>query len=221
MSTLVKPGFGPSGPDLLRRLPRSARAALAGLALLLAGLVVWWSTLGATAGETWVLVEEPFTFNLTYGEDFEQVDSSDAALALERYRDDGLFVSSLTVKELTLPPYQGLASGILPLFATAHIAHLRETLEGFELVEEGKTRVNLVPGYEVVFRADRGERTIYGRDVFLVPEGPGQRQGALIELRATPASSTPNAESVGAVGSIKQPFRSFRFGTERENEPPG
>lgn len=220
MSTLVKPGLGPSGPDLLRRLPHGVRAALAVLGLVLAGLVVWWATLGASAGETWVVVEEPFTFNLTYGKDFEQVGSEDAALALERYRDDGLFVSSLTVKELTLPPYRGPASGMLPLYATAHIAQLRESLEGFDLVEEGKTRVNLVPGYEVVFRAQRGERTIYGRDVFLVPEVPGQRQGALIELRATPTSGTPNAESVGKVGSIKQPYRSFRFGTERENELP-
>ncbi|HEV2820083.1 MAG TPA: hypothetical protein VGW11_06215 [Solirubrobacteraceae bacterium] len=220
MSTLVKPGFGPSGPDLLRRLPRAVRTALAALAIVLAGLVVWWATLGANAGQTWVLVEEPFPFNLTYGEDFEQVGSDEAALVLERYRDDGLFVSSLAVKEVTLPPYRGLASGMLPLYATAHVAQLRESLEGFELVEEGKTRVNLVPGYEVVFKAQRGERTIYGRDVFLVPETPGQRQGALIELRATPASGTPNAQSIGTVGSIKQPYRSFRFGAERENEPP-
>ena len=218
MSTLVKPGFGPSGPDLLRRLPRPVRLALAVLVIGLVGLVVWWGTSGATAGETWVLVEQPFTFNLTYGEDFEQVGRQDAALVLERYRADGLFVSSFTVKEVTLPPYRGLASGMLPLYATAHIAKLRENLEGFELVEEGKTRVNLVPGYEVVFQAERGERTIYGRDVFLVPEVPGQRRGALIELRATPTSGTPNATSVGAVGSIKQPYRSFRFGTERDNE---
>ncbi|MDQ3769360.1 MAG: DUF1795 domain-containing protein [Actinomycetota bacterium] len=220
MSTLVKPGFGPSGPELLRRLPRPVRAALAVLALLLAGLVGWWATLGASAGETWVVVEEPFTFNLTHGEDFERVGREDAALVLERYRDDGLFVSSFTVKELTLPPYRGLASGMLPLYATAHIAQLRESLEGFELVQEGKTRINFVPGYEVVFRAARGERTVYGRDVFLVPEVPGQREGALIELRATPASGTPNPESLGAVGSIKQPYRSFRFGTERESEGP-
>lgn len=220
MSTLVKPGFGPSGPDLLRRLPRPVRAAVALLAVVLAGLGVWWATLGASAGETWVLVEEPFTFNLTYGKDFERVAGADAALVLERYRADGLFVSSFTVKKLTLPPYRGPASGMLPLYATGHVARLRESLEGFQLVEEGKTRVNLVPGYQVVFRAQRGERTIYGRDVFLVPDVPGQREGALIELRATPTSGTPNAQSIGTVGSIKQPYRSFRFGTERENESP-
>jgi len=219
MSPLVKPGFGPSGPDLLRRLRRSVRAALAVAVLALAGLAVWWATLGATAGETWVVVEEPFAFNLTYGEEFERV-QGDAALDLERVREDGLFVSSLAVRELTLPPYEGNAGGALPLLATFHVRELRERLEGFELVEEGRTRVNFVPGYEVVFRYDLGERTVYARDVFLVPEVPGQRAGAQLELRATPTSGTPNAQSIGDVGAIRLPFRSFRLGTERKTEAP-
>lgn len=219
MSTLVKPGFGPSGPGLLRRLPRPVRLALVVAALALAGLVVWWATLGATAGETWVVVQEPFAFNLTYGEEFERVQGG-AALDLERVREDGLFVSSFAVRELTLPPYEGQAGGILPLLATFHVRELRERLEGFELVEEGRTRVNFVPGYEVVFQYDLGERTVYARDVFLVPEVPGQRAGAQLELRATPISGTPNAESIGDVGAIRLPFRSFRLGTEREPEPP-
>lgn len=219
MSTLVKPGFGPSGPDLLRRLRRSVRVALVVVAIALAGLVVWWATLGATAGETWVVVEEPFAFNLTYGDEFERV-AGDAALDLERVREDGLFVSSLAVRELTLPPYEGLAGGVLPLLVTFHVRELRERLEGFELVEEGRTRVNFVPGYEVVFQYDLGERTVYARDVFLVPEVPRQRAGAQLELRATPTSGTPNAQSIGDVGAIRLPFRSFRLGTERETEPP-
>ncbi len=219
MSTLVKPGFGPSGPDLLRRLPRPVRAALAVAALALAGLVVWWATLGATAGETWVVVEDPFAFNLTYGEEFERVQGG-AALDLERVREDGLFVSSFAVRELTLPPYEGTAGGILPLLATFHVRERRERLEGFELVGEGRTRVNFVPGYEVFFRYDLGERTVYARDVFLVPEVPGQRAGAQLELRATPVSGTPNAESIGKVGAIRLPFRSFRLGTERVTEAP-
>lgn len=219
MSTLVKPGFGPSGLDLLRRLSRPVRLALVAAALALAGLVVWWATLGATAGETWVVVQEPFAFNLTYGEEFERVQGG-AALNLERVREDGLFVSSLAVRDLTLPPYEGQAGGILPLLATFHVRGLRERLEGFELVEEGRTRVNFVPGYEVVFQYDLGERTVYARDVFLVPEVPGQRAGAQLELRATPTSGTPNAESIGDVGAIRLPFRSFRLGTEREPDPP-
>jgi hypothetical protein len=219
VSTLVKPGFGPTGPDLVRRLPRSVRAALVVAALALAGLVVWWATLGATAGETWVVVEEPFAFNLTYGEEFERV-QGDAALDLERVREDGLFVSSLAVRELTLPPYEGPAGGVLPLLATFHVRELRDRLEGFELVEEGRARVNFVPGYEVVFQYDLGERTVYARDVFLVPEVPGQRAGAQLELRATPVSGTPNAESIGDVGAIRLPFRSFRLGTERVTEAP-
>ncbi|MCP9490828.1 MAG: hypothetical protein MSC31_13280 [Solirubrobacteraceae bacterium MAG38_C4-C5] len=219
MSTLVRPGLGPSGPDLLRRLPRAVRAALAVGALALAGLVVWWATLGATAGETWVVVEDPFTFNLTYGDEFERV-QGDGALDLERVREDGLFVSSFAVRDLTLPPYEGNAAGVLPLLATFHVRELRERFEGFELVEEGRTRVNFVPGYEVVFQYDLGERTVYGRDVFLVPEVPGLRAGAQLELRATPTSGTPNAESIGDVGAIRLPFRSFRLGTERMTEPP-
>ena len=42
---------------------------------------------------------------------------------------------------------------------------------------EGKTRVNTVPGYEVLYTATVDGREMYGRDVLLLPERPGAREG--------------------------------------------
>ncbi|HEV2752282.1 MAG TPA: hypothetical protein VGV36_00460, partial [Solirubrobacteraceae bacterium] len=201
MAPVVKPGFGPSAPQLLGRLPRWAQVVFAVLAAALVALAAWWVVAGRNAGEEFTVVPGPVPFNLTWGEEFERVQRDGALLALEHRREDGLFISSFTVRPMTLPPYRGRSSGFLPLFATFHIDDLREREADFQLVGEGKARINLVPGYEGVFRTKRSgadrERTIYGRDVMLVPDVPGARQGVLLQLRATPASRTPNPMGTG------------------------
>ncbi len=129
--------------------------ALALLAAVLVALAAWWVVAGRNAGEQFTVVPGPVPFTLTWGEEFERVQGDGALLALEHRREDGLFISSFTVRPMTLPPYRGRSSGFLPLFATFHIDDLREREAGFRLVEEGKARINLVPGYEVVFRTKR------------------------------------------------------------------
>jgi len=192
--------------------------------LLAAGVVVlaaWWVIAGRNAGERSIVVPGAVPFNVTWGREFERVREEGALLALVHRRADGLFLSSFTVRPLTLPPYRGPSSGFLPLFATFHIDALRDREADFKLVEEGKARVNLVPGYQVVFRAKRpgpaGERTFYGRDVLLVPDVPGARRGVLVQMRTTPASDTPNPPGTGDYGPLRTPFRSFRLGTEPDD----
>ena len=80
---------------------------------------------------------------------------------------------------------------------------------------EGRTRVNDSTGYQVTWRERRDGRSIYARDIWLVPPKPGARDAVVLELRTTPAAGTPNADRVGGTGALKQPLRSFRFGTER------
>ena len=52
-----------------------------------------------------------------------------------------------------------MAHGALPAFASEHIEELRAELPDFELVNEGRARVNGAPGYEVRFRTGRGRRS--------------------------------------------------------------
>jgi hypothetical protein len=213
---LVKPAYGPTLPALLAPLPRALRVtAWAGVAL--AVVAAAWLVLARGGDEEHVVVRASRTFNLAYSERLERVVRPGALLALERRR-DGLFLDALTVRALTLPPYGGASSGILPLVADDHLRALRGRLPGLVLGNpaEGRTRINEAPGYEVTFRYREGRRTVYARDVLLVPDVEGVREGVLLELRSTPAAGTPNTDATGDAGPLKLPLRSFRFGTERE-----
>jgi hypothetical protein len=218
VASLVKPEFGPTLPDLLSPLPRALRIGLAvagAAALLAAGVAV--TGVGSASGETAVLVRDGgVVFNLAHGSTLERATERGALLALERRRpEDGLFVDSFVVRALTVPAYAGLASGTLPLVAGRYEAQLSERYDGFQKVGEGRARVNDALGYAITFRASLGERTLYGRHVLLLADELGGRRGVVLELEATPAGGTPNVNRVGAVGALKLPLRSFRFGTER------
>ncbi len=218
LADLVGSGAEPTLPELLRPLPRAARAGVWGALGALVLVVAWVALGGAAPSEEHVVVRGERTFNLAHGGAFERVRAPGALLALERTRpSDGLFLDGLTVRALTLPPYRGAASGTLPIVAGERLARVRR-LPGFTPGNpvEGRARVNAAPGYALVYSFRRGGRTVYARDVLLVPETPGERRGVLLELRTTPAAGTPNAGRVGATGALRLPMRSFRFGTDRE-----
>jgi hypothetical protein len=216
--TVVRPEFGPTLPELLRAWPRWARvAAWAGLAAVVL-LAAWLGLGGASAPQEHVVVRGERTFNLAHGSGFARARDPGALLALERRRPaDGLFLDSYTVRALTLPPYRGAAAGTFPLVAGERLDALRERLSGFAPGNpvEARTRVNAAPGYQVTYRYRSAGRTIYARDVLLVPDLPGARRGVLLELRSTPAAGTPSVDRVGSTGALRLPLRSFRFGTER------
>ena len=146
---------------------------------------------------------------------------------LERRR-GGLYLESFAVEPLALPPFRGDASGLLPVYAEREIAVLRRRFAPFELMREGKARVNQVPGYEVQFQARLGRRRLFGRVVLLPEPAPGEdlanpsgvlenaraRRGVRLVLLSTPAGGSVHAFDVGAHGDLKTTFRSFRFGTE-------
>ena len=213
--SVVKPQYGPTMPELVRRLPRAGRIAVVALVALLGALAVVLA-LTSRPDETNVVVREPVTFNLTYGPQLTRVSQPRTLLALRRDR-NGLFLDSYVVRPLTLPPYKGAAGGLLPLYSVAYVEDLRKRYGDFDLVLEGRTRINNAIGYQVVLRAKRGPRTLYVRHLLLVPDDPeGERRGVVLELESTPAAGTPNAIGIGNAGPLKQAMRSFRFGTSRE-----
>lgn len=211
----VKPQYGPSLVALLAPRPLAVRVAAGAIAALLVAAVVL-VAVRSRAGETFVLERKPVTFNLAYGPQFHRVTRAGTLLALAHDR-SGLFLDSYVVRELDLPPYRGAVGGMLPVYAFDYLARQRRRYPGYEFVNEGRTRINNGVGYAVTFRAKRGARTLYVKHLLLVEELPdGHRKGVVIELTSTAAAGTPNATEIGNHGALKQPLRSFRFGTDRK-----
>jgi len=213
--TPVKPEFGPALPELLGKRVRRPRL-LVGVLLGLVALAALGAYL-AFGGDDDVRVvhREPGpVFNLRHAPVMKQVPPrSGELLRLEARRGD-LFVQSFVVRAVTLPAYAGEASGFLPIFAARYVPGLRRRYAGFVGLDEGKARVNEAPGYAIGFRAKLGERTLWGREILLLPDEPGVREGVALELLQTPAAGANRAGDVGAVGAVKKPLRSFRFGTD-------
>jgi len=215
---LVKEEFRPTLADLLRGVPAWARIATWGAIALAVVLGAWLGTGGAAEPETHVVIRGERTFNLAWSpERLQRVERPGALLTLERHRGD-LFLDSFTVRAVTLPAYRGAPGGVLAVLGSNRLRELSRTTPGFTPSNppEGRTRVNDSTGYQITWRERRDGRTIYARDIWLVPpEQPGARDALLVELRSTAAAGTPNADRVGSVGSLKKPLRSLRFGTER------
>lgn len=215
MPVALRPEHGPTLPELVPARRRRT-AAVAALALVTA--IVLLSLRGAADADVRVVRESPVAFNFRHSEALKPVDPRPGELLRIERTVNGKFNQSFAVLGLELPPYEGDVGGILPVVAAAEIAALRERYASFELVEEGKARVNDVAGYQIVFRARLGERRLYGRLVMLPESIEGEprspRRGVRLLIESTPAAGVGRAEHAGVRGLNKKPFRSFRFGTE-------
>jgi hypothetical protein len=212
--SVVKPEYGPTLRELSVRLPPMVRRVLVALVVLIAVAVVVLVARSGTPEKT-VVIRKPIALNFAYGPGLRRVQRPGALISLQRTR-GSLFEDSYTIRTLTLPPYRGQAGGTLPLLAFGYIKRQERRFSHFSLVDEGRTRVNNWIGYQIVFLARLGTRTLYVRHLMLVPQSPdGLRHGILVEIESTPAAGTPNADSAGLVGALKLPVRSLRFGTSR------
>ncbi len=121
---------------------------------------------------------------------------------------------SFAVGPIELPAYAGGLSGELPVYAASYIDELHRRYAGFVLRGEGKTRVNTVPGYDIVYTAQIAGRTVYGRDILLLPERSGARAGVRITMLTAPAahSQVTSPLLVGTAGVLERPLETFTFG---------
>jgi hypothetical protein len=133
---------------------------------------------------------------------------------LERHASDGRLDDSYAVKPLMLPPYSGALTGELPLYAEGYIGALRSHDEDFVLRGEGKTRVNAVPAYQVLYTTVVAGRVMYGRDILLVPQRPGARAGVNIVLLTSPTANTQVTSplEVASEGVLLKPVKTFTLG---------
>ena len=164
---------------------------------------------GETEDGTRTIVRRPLAFNVRYPDDMQRLAPADGQYLHLKRKDLDEFI----VEPLALPAYKGDVSGILPVAASREMEALRKRFPALEPVEEGKTRINRVAGYSIVFRASRAPR-LYGRVVLLPQAAPGALDGVKLVMLATPDAGADKARDVGTRGELKTPYRSFRFGTE-------
>lgn len=206
----------PTLPELVRgRAGRRGLIALGAAAALVAALLAFAVLRPEDDGREVVSRAEPAPFNLRHADGLERVAPGAGELLRLRGSRGDLFVQSFAVSPLRLPAYRGNVSGALPVFAAREVEALRGHFAEFELVQDGKTRVNEVPGYLILFRARLGRRRLFGRLVMLPEPEPGARDGVRLLMLTTPAGGVSRAADVGVLGQLKRPFRTFRFGTER------
>jgi len=211
----MKPEYGPTLGRLLAprwhaASPLARRATIAGavalLALLLGVLLTLLTPTYSHGGAV------PFSFS--YRGLYRAKPDPGEIVKIDKRNADGALQYSFAVAPLALPPYTLDLSAELPLYANAYIDQLRRRYNGFVLRGEGKARVNTLPAYDVLYTALVEGRQMYGRDVLLVPERSGDRQGvAIVMLTAPGASRQVKAPlEVASTGVLMKPLRSFTLG---------
>ena len=219
MPSVVRPEYGPSLPTLLgprlRVLPRSVRAALAlgGLAVLAALAVV---LIARPGGPHAYVQRSPIVFNLNWDEPLRKPPPRPGELLRLEQRRGTQLLQSMTIEPLRLPPTAATPPCSLPRPGRRPGARDEPALPGRRFGVEGRVRLNPdAAGYGFVFRARLGHRQLWGRGSLLAPGDAGARLGVFILLLGTPEGGVHSTDQLGYVGPLKQPYRSFRFGTER------
>jgi hypothetical protein len=209
---LVAAAFRPTLREELARFPPAGRrAAVAALALLVVALVAA-GILASRPGGTHVVHHGRPVYNLFHPGSLRRVAPGSGELLRLEHRDRGALVSRFAVAPLALPAYKGNPGGMLPLLADRELAALRARIPGMEPVEEGKARVNNAAGYMLSFVAGR-HPLVYGRLVLLPRPGRHPRRGVRLLLLGTHAGGNALLTDLGNKGELREPFRTFMFGT--------
>jgi hypothetical protein len=186
------------------------RIAAIALLVVLAVVAIFVLTRDATdTSGTRIVHRGDVAFNLRYPDAMQKLEPAQGELLHLKREGADEFI----VQPLQLPAYKGDVGGLLPVLASRELDALRERFPQLEPVEEGKTRVNRIPGYSIVVRASRKPR-LYGRLVLLPQPVPGARDGVKLLMLATPDGGADKPRDVAQRGELKIPYRSFRFGTE-------
>jgi len=212
-SVPLKEQYGPTLGQLLAPRWHAAPRAARGMVIAVGGVLV---VLAVAA--VFTLLPASFSyggaapFHFSYRGLYRSTPGPGEYVRVER-RARGELEDSFAVAPLRLPPYAGGLSGELPLYASGYIGALGRRFRGFTLRGEGKTRVNTVPAYNVFYIATVGGREMYGRDVLLLPERPGVRDGVAIEMLSTPRVSlrVSSPLEVAGTGVLERPLKTFTF----------
>jgi hypothetical protein len=209
----LKPEYGPTLGRLLsprwRAVSPLARAAAIAAGV---GLLALLLAAGLTLEDATFSHSGRVSFSFSYRDLYRVAPDPGGYVRVQRHR-DGRLEDSFAVDPLVLPPYAGELSAELPLYAVGYIRGLSERYAGFVLRGEGKTRVNTVPAYSISYTATVEGQAMYGRDVLLLPERSGVREGVDIVMLTSPKvdSQVTSPLEVASAGVLHTPLGTFTF----------
>jgi hypothetical protein len=217
----VKPQFGPTLPDLLApridSLPRIVARILAALVVVVVVVVVMIVVRLHDPVYSYAGPPASLKFNTSYSRAMTREPVRRPTLLALRQNSSVGLAASFEIATLRLPRYSGEISGLLPVIATNLIRHLTAADPSFVLWSQGRTRINLVPGYTFTFQRTIGGRPYWGRYVLLTPDISGDREALEISMLTDPAllavAKPPiTPDSVASVGVLFEPLERLRFG---------
>jgi hypothetical protein len=200
LGRILEPRWRAASP-LTRVLVRAAAAASIALALALALTLL--NAHFAAGGRV------PFSFS--YRSLYRTTPDPGGIVKVRRLDSHGRLEDSFAVAPLELPPYTGSSQGELPVYATTYIRGLERRDRDFVLYGEGFERINTVPSYDVYYTATVEGRLMFGRDVLLVAQRPGQRAGVQITILTTPTANreVTSPLEVATTGVLLRPYKTF------------
>jgi hypothetical protein len=212
----MKPEYGPTLGRLLaprwHAASRLARAAVIAASVALVALLVG---VGLTLENARYSHGGGVPFSFSYRDLYRVAPEAGGYVRVRSRWADGALKYSYAVDPLRLPPYTGELSGEIPLYATGFIRALGERDRDFELRGQGKSRVsNTLTGYQVVYTTVVEGQELFGRDVLLLPERAGARDGVVIVMLTSPKASAQvtSPMEVGETGVLLRPLKTFAFG---------
>lgn len=211
VSVPLKPQYGPTLGKLLEPRWRSATPVARTVAVSAAGgllvLFVWTVLMLLDASYSH---GGPVPFGFKYKGLYRTTPDRGGYVKVTRGSGAHL-ADSYAVAPLRLPPYTGSVTGELPLFAAGYTRTLASRFPHFRLEGEGKTRISsTLGGYDVLYSALVGGRKMYGRDVMLLPEHRGAREGVVIEMLSDRPATI--SKPVASSGVLERPLKTFAFG---------
>jgi hypothetical protein len=216
-----RPGFGPSLPAWLKRrfgIPPVVTLGVVGVCAVVASVAIVLAIARPPSPGTQVVHASPPVFNLLYQPSFMHQTRPHAGELMRIQGKRGKLSVSIVVRPLKLPRYDGdVTHGLLPVYADRFADEQAKILPGFQLVAEGRARVNNGVGYEIGFQSVRPGRRVYGRDVLLVPDDPEEGKGLVtLSLRQVkPGGPFKKGGERNLAYQSRKAYRSFRFGTSR------
>jgi hypothetical protein len=211
----IKPAYGPTLGRLLSPWWRASSSPVRALTLVLVA-----GALALAIGAFFTLENAHYShggrvpFGFSYRGLYRVAPEPGGYVRLERHDGAGRLEDSFAVGPLALSPYAGGASGELPVYAAGYLEKLRARDDRFVLRSEGKTRVNGVPAYQVVYTERADGHTMWGRNVLLLPERAGARQGVTIVMLTSPEANAQVTSplEVASAGVLLRPLKTLALG---------
>jgi hypothetical protein len=211
----MKPQYGPTLGHLLaprwRAASRPARWAVIALGIALVALIIG---AGLTLENAKYSRGGRVPFSFSYRGLYRVTPEPGSYVKVQRRSSSGRLEDSFAVRPLRLPAYAGGLSGELPLYAAGHRKVLAQRDPQLVLRGEGKTRVNTVPAYNIFYTTVVEGRLMYGRNVLLLPEKSGAREGVEIVMLTSPTAN-PQVTSpslIASAGILERPVETFSIG---------